>query len=132
MRHHLALVACIAFAGSLAHAAPRRQPGRHGKVGKKAKHHAKASLPAEQPDPSDEARSDDENTAADDESDRRPKRSKARRKAKRDSDRVAFGSDAIDEDVVVEDNAADESDRRPKRPEHDGATVKAREKADGD
>ncbi|HWU87704.1 MAG TPA: hypothetical protein VN253_10540 [Kofleriaceae bacterium] len=124
MRHHLALVACLAFTGSLAHAAPGRHAGRHGKVGKKAKHKAKVVPPAEQPDASDEERSDDDNndTAdADDESEapRRTKRSKhkrarivhAREEAESDSGRVAFGGEATNDDVVVDNQDAVDDDR---------------------
>jgi hypothetical protein len=124
MRHHLALVACLAFTGSLAHAAPGRQAGRHGKVGKTAKHKAKVAPPAEQPDASDEERSDDDNndTAdADDESaaPRRTKRSKhkrartvhAREEAERDSDRIAFRGEATDDEDVVDNQDAVDDDR---------------------
>lgn len=125
MRHLLALVACLAFTGSLAHAAPGRQAGRHGKVGKKAKHKAKVAPPAEQPDASDEERAaaDDNNDTADadDESEapRRMKRSKhkrartvhAREAAERDSDRIAFRGEAIDDEGVVDNQDAVDDDR---------------------
>lgn len=57
MRHHLALVACIALTGSAALAAPA---GRHGKTTKKAKHRAKVAPPVREPIESDEDRSDDD------------------------------------------------------------------------
>jgi len=126
MRHHLALVACLAFTGSLAHAAPGRPAGRHGKVGKKAKHKAKVAPPAEQPDASDEERSGDDGddgtdgTAdADDETEatRRTKRSKHKRarpvheEAERDSERVAFRGEATDDEAAVDTRDAVDDDR---------------------
>jgi len=123
MRHSLALVACLAFTGSLAHAAPGRPAGRHGKVGKKAKHKARVAPPADRPEAGDEERSaaaDDHDTAdADDESEapRRTKRSKhkrartvhAREEAEGDGNRVAVRSEATDdEDVVANQGAVDD------------------------
>jgi hypothetical protein len=125
MRRHLALVACLAFTGSLAHAAPNRPAGRHSKVSKKAKK-AKVAPAAEQPDASDEKRSSDgdnsdtADAAADEpEAPRRKKRSKhkrartvqAREKAEIDSERVAFRGEATDDEDVTDIQDAAAADR---------------------
>jgi hypothetical protein len=89
MRHHLALVVCLAVIGSSAHAAPSRHGGRHAK----AKKHA----------------ADDEAEAP-----RRAKRTKHKdtvhRREDVESDRVAFRSETIDEDSLDEEDSEDDVD----------------------
>jgi hypothetical protein len=154
VRHHLALIACLVFTGSLAHAAPSRQAGRHSKVSKKAKlktkAKAKVALPAEQPDESDEERSaaaaktdkadrdddDDDARNADDEpaAPRRAKRSKHKRvrtvhvreEAESDSGRVAVRGEATDDEELVGNRDAVDDDRA----EDAGPPVRLRKTAD--
>lgn len=132
MRHYLALVACLAFTGSIAHAAPDRQAARHGKKAKK-----KVKAPPVELDASDEERDDDEDddndtTVADDdeesEAPRRMKRPKhkraravAREEAESDSHRVAFRDN--DEVRVVDEDEDEIDDDRAEAP------VKLRETA---
>jgi len=135
MRRHLALVACLTLTGSVAHAAPNRQAGRHGKVAKKAKAKTKAKAkvapPDEQPDASDEERDADADADADrngtaaaadgdePEAPRRAKRAKHKRartvhvreEAESDSGRVAVRGEAADDEELVGNRDAIDDDR---------------------
>jgi hypothetical protein len=120
MRHHLALVACLAVSGSIAHAAPGRPSGRHGKVSKKAKHKPRVAPPVEQPADVD---TDDDDDTADEafEAPRLTKRGKrkraraveAREATESDSERIAFRGEAIEarDEHVVDHADAVEDDR---------------------
>jgi hypothetical protein len=73
MRHHLALVVCLAFTGSIAHAAPARP----GKVTKKSK--AKPKAKAKVAPPVEDRDDDDDDDTADADADEAPRLTKPKR-----------------------------------------------------
>ena len=123
MRHparHLVLAACLAVTGLVAHAAPGRHGGRHGKLNKHAKHRSRVAPPSDRLTASDEDRSGDDaevearatarlgGRAA---ARKRARAERARAEAERDTERVAFASrDAGGERIDVEDDMVDDAD----------------------